>query len=66
MARKAYGAQRTMSPAVKARNVAESIITHHLPINDATWERYGLGDDDKAEQRKMVHQFIYLATSRRH
>ena len=41
--RKAYGAHRPMSPAVKAPNVAASIRTHGLDITDvATWQRYGL------------------------
>ena len=41
--RKAYGAHRPMSPAVKARNVAASIRAHGYDVADlTTWQRYGL------------------------
>jgi len=51
--RKAYGAHRTMRPAVKARNVAASILDHGYDVNDpATWERYGLSAN--AAQQALV------------
>ena len=42
--RKAYGSHRTMTPAYKARNVAQSIRDHGYDPKDAgTWDKYGLG-----------------------
>lgn len=38
--RKAYGAHRTMSPAVKAANVARSIAQRRA--EDRPWAEYGL------------------------
>lgn len=54
--RKAFGAQRSMSPAVRARNVAESILAHQLPLTAETWARYGL--TDKPAQREMVMDLL--------
>ena len=42
--RKAFGPQRSMSPIVKARNVAASICAHNLRLTPETWARYGLTD----------------------
>lgn len=43
--RLAFGPQRPMSPMVRARNVAESVLAHGLPLTPATWARYGLSDN---------------------
>jgi hypothetical protein len=40
--RKAYGAHRQMSPAVKARNVAESIVARESEGRSWEWSDYGL------------------------
>jgi hypothetical protein len=47
--RKAFGAQRVMSPAIKARNVAESIRLRIAEGRDWHWSDYGL-----AEQPAMI------------
>lgn len=55
MARLAYGAHRDMSPAVKARNVAESIYAHTLdPDAPATLACYGLVAD--SPQHELVRK----------
>ena len=55
--RKAFGPQRTMSPAVRARNVAESMHKHGLDIDDpATWRRYGIVEE--SEQGQLVIQAL--------
>src|SRR5262245_13646941 len=55
--RKAYGSHRTMSPEVKARNVAESIVAHGYDVNDAaTWQRYGIGAN--VAQQALVRQAL--------
>jgi hypothetical protein len=55
--RKAYGAHRTMTPAVKARNVAASIRAHGYDVNDAAmWERYGIGAN--AAQQALVRRAL--------
>ena len=55
--RKAFGPQRTMSPAVRARNVAESIQKHGLDIDDpATWGRYGVVEE--SDQGRLVLQAL--------
>jgi hypothetical protein len=55
--RKAYGAHRTMPPAVKARNVAQSIREHGYDVNDAaTWMRYGL--EANVAQQALVRQAL--------
>ena len=40
--RKAYGAHRPMSPAVKAANVARSIAQRQRESRAWTWAEYGL------------------------
>jgi hypothetical protein len=40
--RKAYGAHRSMSPAVKAANVARSIAQRRTEGRAWTWAEYGL------------------------
>lgn len=60
--RRAYGPHRVMSDAIKARNVAESILEHQLPLTEATWQRYGL--EGKPEQQRLVHEWIYLSTTK--
>ena len=40
--RKAYGAHRPMSPAVKAANVARSIAQRRIEGRAWTWAEYGL------------------------
>lgn len=57
MSRRAFGPQRIMSPAEKARNVVESILTHNLPLDASTWTRYGL--TDKPAQRQLVEELYY-------
>jgi hypothetical protein len=42
MARRAYGAHRTMSQAVKARNVGESILRRERDGQLWSWPAYGL------------------------
>jgi hypothetical protein len=55
--RKAYGAHRPMSPAVKAANVARSIREHGLDIASVeTWKRYGL--ETNVEQMTLVRQAL--------
>ena len=55
--RKAFGPQRTMSPAVRARNVAESVQKHGLDIDDpATWSRYGIVEE--SDQGHLVIQAL--------
>ena len=55
--RRAYGAHRAMTPAVKAHNVAASIRAHGLDVNDAaTWQRYGLGAN--VAQQALVRQAL--------
>ena len=55
--RRAFGPQRTMTPVVKARNVAQSIREHGYDIDDAgTWERYGLGNN--VTQQALVRQAL--------
>lgn len=48
--RKAFGPQRTMSPAIKARNVAASIKEHGLALSQETWRRYGLENNHAQQQ----------------
>ena len=40
--RKAYGAHRTMSPTVKAANIARSIAQRRTEGRPWTWAEYGL------------------------
>ena len=55
--RKAYGAHRPMSSAVKAANVARSILAHGLDMASvATWQRYGL--ERNVEQMTLVRQAV--------
>jgi len=54
--RKAFGHQRAMSPAARARNVAASIKDHGYSVEDATtWSRYGL------ETNVVQQQLVLLA-----
>jgi hypothetical protein len=40
-----------MTPAVKARNVAASIVAHGYDVNDvSTWVKYGLADNTAQQQ----------------
>ena len=49
--RKAYGSHRHMTPAVKARNVAASIVAHGYNVDDAgLWEKYGIGKNEAQQQ----------------
>jgi hypothetical protein len=42
-----------MTPAVKARNVAASIVAHGYNVDDAgLWEKYGIGKN--AAQQQLV------------
>ena len=50
--RKAYGAQRHMTDAAKARNVARSIQGMEAQQRAWTWQFYGL--QDKPEQQRRV------------
>ena len=55
--RRAFGHQRRMSDAVKARNVAASIRAHGYDVADAqTWAHYGLGNS--AAQQALVRQAL--------
>ena len=55
--RRAYGSQRTMSPTVKARNVAASIREHGYDVDDAAiWTKYGLADNEA--QQALVRQAL--------
>jgi hypothetical protein len=56
MARKAFGPQRMMSPAIKARNVGESILLHEAEGDTWTWTQYGL--DEASEQRQLVEAWL--------
>lgn len=59
MARRAYGNHREMSPDIKARNVAESILAHQLSLDDpATWTRYGLVGIEQAAQRARITDLV--------
>ena len=50
--RKAYGAHRPMSPAVKAANVARSIAQRRIEGRDWSWSEYGL--EANAQQQALV------------
>jgi hypothetical protein len=52
--RKAYGVQRSMSPAAKAANVARSIAQRRTEGRTWTWAEYGL-------QANPVQQALVLA-----
>jgi hypothetical protein len=55
--RRAFGHQRTMAPAAKARNVAASIRAHGLDVDaPATWGRYGLSTN--TAQQALVRQAL--------
>ena len=51
--RKAYGAHRPMSPAVKARNVAASIRTREREGRAWSWSTYGL-ESNPAQQALVL------------
>ena len=50
--RKSYGAHRSMSPAVKARNVARSIAQRQAESRAWTWADYGLAEN--LQQQALV------------
>jgi hypothetical protein len=51
--RKAYGAHRSMSPAVKAANVARSIAQRRTEGRAWTWAEYGL-QTNPAQQARVL------------
>lgn len=56
MARRAYGAHRTMSDAEKARNVGQSIQARERESRPWRWEDYGLTDD--STQAALVRAWL--------
>lgn len=56
LGRKAYGAHRAMSPAVKARNVAQSIRTREQEGRPWSFADYGL--EGNASQIRLVLEVL--------
>ena len=62
--RKAYGVHRPMRPLAKAHNVAESMQSHGLDLDDpSTWSRYGIAKD--SAQGRLVIQVLCDMAPRR-
>lgn len=60
MARRAYGAHRTMTPQQKARNVGQSIRLREVEGVIWTWDMYGLTAD--SAQAALVRQWLAAHT----
>jgi hypothetical protein len=60
--RKAYGAHRPMSPAVKAANVARSIAQRRREGRPWTWAEYGL-QANPAQQALVLAALEEVASS---
>jgi hypothetical protein len=60
--RKAYGAQRSMSPAMKAYNVARSIAQRQTEGRPWTWTEYGL-QANPAQQALVLAVLAEVASS---
>ena len=54
--RKSFGAQRVMSPAIRARNIADSILLHRAEGHARTLAEYGI--QDKPEMVALVNAIL--------